>query len=96
MKSAQIDDIVRENYYNRPRKKVSAPDMVDRVATVVRLERLGMLEVEDEVDERAEELSWHHRCQRSHLFTFLGTYRRMCGFGGGGCRGDFRLRCETE
>ena len=37
-----------------------------------------------------------HRCQRSHLFTFLGTYRRMCGFGGGGCRDDFRLRCETE
>ena len=25
------------------------PDMVDRVATVVRLERLGMLKVEDEV-----------------------------------------------
>ena len=33
----------------RPGKKGRALDMVDRVATVVWLERLGMLEVEDEV-----------------------------------------------
>ena len=65
-KSGRIDDIVREIYYNRPGKKVRAPDMVGRMepmvqgrATdmVVRLEILGMLEVEDEVDEHAEELS---------------------------------------
>ena len=53
-KSGRIDDIVREIYYNRLGKKVCAPDMVDRVATRVRLERLGMIEVEEEVDERAE------------------------------------------
>ena len=31
-------------------------DTMDRVATVVQVERLGMLEVEDEVNEGADEL----------------------------------------
>ena len=30
------------------------------------------------------------------LLPFLGTFRWMCRFGGGGCREDFQLRVETE
>ena len=45
-KSDWINTIVREVYYNQPGRKVRASDMVDREATV---ERMGMLEVEDEV-----------------------------------------------
>ena len=63
-RSGQIDDIVHEICYNRLGKKMQEPDMVgrmqpmvqghatgmvDRVVTVIRLERLGMLEVEDKV-----------------------------------------------
>ena len=63
-KRDRIGDIVREVYYDRPRGKVRASymvdrmepmvrghvaDMVDREATMVRMGRMGMLEMEDEV-----------------------------------------------
>ena len=73
--------------------------MVDREASVVRVERAGLLEVEDEVgqaDEDADDLV-AFRGRKSHLFPlWLGTYRWMCGLGGGGCRGFFRLCVETR
>ena len=36
-----------------------------------------------------------HRRNLSHSTPFLGTFRRMCRFGGGGCRKDFRRRGEN-
>ena len=73
--------------------------MADREASVVRVERAGMLEVEVEVehdDEDAEDsVAFHGR--KTHLFSlWLGTYRWMCGFSGGGCREVFRPWVETE
>ena len=51
MQGAQRDILEgsRRAHDIRSWRKVREKDMVDRVATVVRLERLGMLEVEDEV-----------------------------------------------
>ena len=89
-KSGRINDIVREIYYNRPGKKVQVLDMVGRMEamvqghvtdTVVWLEILGMIEVEDEVDVVRRNLV-DHRCQRSHLFPFLGTSRGCAGLVG--------------
>ena len=60
-KSDWINTIVREVYYNQPGRKVRASDMVDWMEAMVRgyavdmvdreatVERMGMLEVEDEV-----------------------------------------------
>ena len=39
-----------------PMVREHAADTLDRETTVVHLERMGMLEVEDEVDEDAKEL----------------------------------------
>ena len=56
-------------------------EMVDREATVVRVEGVVLLEVEDEVgqvDEDAKD-SVDHYDRKSHLFPLFGTYRWMCG-----------------
>ena len=39
-----------------PKFRVHAANMADPEASVVHMGRMGMLEMEDEVDERAEEL----------------------------------------
>ena len=55
--------------------------MADREATVVHVERMGLLEVEDEVgqiDEDAKDSVDRHD-RKSHLFVPFGTYRWMCG-----------------
>ena len=56
-------------------------EMVDRKATVVHVERVGLLEVEDEVgqvDEEAKD-SVDHLDRKSHVLSPFGTYRWMCG-----------------
>ena len=76
-----------------------AAGMADRETPVVHVERAGFLEVEVEVehdDEDAEDSVDFH-CRKPHLFPlWLGTYRWMCGLGGGGCREVFRPWVETE
>jgi hypothetical protein len=66
---------------------------VDREASVVRVKRVVLLEVEDEsgrTDEAAKVLSAFNG-RKSHLLSLLlGTYRWMCRLGGGGCRENFR------
>ena len=76
-----------------PTVRGHSAEMADREAPVVHVERAVLLEVEVEVerdDEDAED-SVAFRGRKSHLFPlWLGTYRWMCGLGGGGCREEFR------
>ena len=61
-----------------------AADMADREATMVLVERTGLLEVEDEVEQSRQGAkdSVNRHGRKSHLFPLLGTYRRMCGLVG--------------
>ena len=73
-------------------------EMVDREATVVRVERVGLLEVEDkvgQVDEDAKDSVDHHD-GKSHIFPVLGTYRWMCGLVGADVVKIFVHRRKTE
>jgi hypothetical protein len=70
-----------------------AAGTTDREASVVRVERVVLLEVEDESGrtDKAAEVSSAFYGRKSHLFSLLlGTYWWMCGLDGGGCREDFR------
>ena len=101
-KGCRIDDIVRGVYYNQLRRKVRssgmvdpmvrghATDMVDQEATVVRVERLCMLEVEDEV-RRGHGGTRSITIAENLTFSPFLAYTDGCAFSGGGCREDFRL-----
>ena len=68
-------------------------EMVDRVATVVRVDRVVLLEVEDEARKAEEDAkdSVDRLDRKSHvlspLFWGIPVDARL---GGGGCREDFR------
>ena len=65
-----------------PTVRDHSAEMVDREATVVRVDRVVLLEVEDKVgkvDEEAKD-SVAHLGQKSRVLSLLfGTYRWMCG-----------------
>ena len=62
--------------------QVHTAEMMDREATVVRVKRVSLLEVEDEigqVDEEAKD-SVSRLNRKSHILSLsFGTYRWMCG-----------------
>ena len=58
--------------------------MADREATMVLVERKGLLKVEDEAEQatRALRARLAALAENLALFPLLGTYRRMCGLVG--------------
>ena len=58
--------------------------MVDRMETMVWMETMDLLKMERQSRHRGTNGGYYEwRITRSDNF---GTYRRMCGFGGGECR----------
>ena len=73
-------------------------EMVDREATVVRVERVGLLEVEDEVGKVDKDTkdSVDHHDRKSQLFPLLGTNGWICGLVGVDVVKIFVHRGKTE
>ena len=69
--------------------------MVDREATMVRVDRVVLLEVEDEVGQAHEDAkdSVDSLGRKSFPFWHILVDVRL---GGGGCREDFRPRAENR
>ena len=73
--------------------------MVDREATVVRVERVGLLEVEDEVgqvDEDAKDSVDHHDRKSHILLPFLAHFGGCAGLVGADVVKIFVHRGKTE
>ena len=93
MESVVRGDAVDEVDRMEPTVRDHSAEMVDREATVVRMDGVGLLEVEDEAGQADEDAkdSVDRLDRKSHVLSPLFWHIPVdVRLGGGGCREDFR------